>query len=36
MSLYVGLDTYVGPVYFLWGKTFGEDSGLYFRWGYMR
>lgn len=36
MSLYVGLDTYVGPVYLLWGKTFGEDSGLYFRWGYMR
>lgn len=34
VSVYVGLDTFIGPVYLLWGKTFGEESGLYFRWGY--
>lgn len=33
-SIYIGLDTLFGPVYLVYGKTFGDDSGLYFRWGY--
>ena len=29
MSLLVGLDTIVGPLYFGWGRTFGGDSAFY-------
>ncbi|HEX5129394.1 MAG TPA: patatin-like phospholipase family protein [Usitatibacter sp.] len=28
-SLFMGLDSLVGPLYFAWGKTFGGDSAFY-------
>jgi NTE family protein len=28
-SLFVGLDSIVGPLYFAWGKTFGGESAIY-------
>jgi NTE family protein len=28
-SLFLGLDTIIGPLYFGWGHTFGGDSALY-------
>ena len=28
-SLFVGLDSIIGPLYFAYGKTFGGDSALY-------
>jgi NTE family protein len=28
-SLFVGLDSLMGPLYFAWGKTFGGDSAFY-------
>ena len=28
-SIFVGLDSIVGPLYFAWGKTFGGESAIY-------
>jgi NTE family protein len=28
-SLFVGLDSLLGPLYFAWGKTFGGESAFY-------
>ena len=30
MSLFLGLDTIIGPMYLGWGKTFGGDTAIYF------
>ncbi len=32
-SVFVASDTWVGPVYLVLGRTFGEDSSLTFYWG---
>lgn len=34
LSLYVGVDSLIGPVILTFGRTMGEGSGLYFLWGY--
>lgn len=32
-SIYIGVDSIVGPLYLSYGRTFGEDDALYFLWG---
>lgn len=33
-SLFVGIDSIVGPLYLIGGRTIGEGSGVYFFWGH--
>lgn len=35
-GLYLGADTWIGPIYLVGGKTFGGDSAVYFMWGHIR
>lgn len=32
-SIYIGVDSIVGPLYLSYGRTFGEDDAVYFLWG---
>lgn len=32
-SLFLGVDTLIGPMYLGAGRAFGRDSAIYFRWG---
>lgn len=34
LSFYVGVDSLIGPIIFTIGRTAGEGTGVYFRWGY--
>ena len=35
-GLYLGADTWIGPIYLVGGKTFGGSSAIYFMWGHIR
>ena len=32
-SIYIGIDSLVGPLYLSYGRTFGDDQAVYFLWG---
>ena len=32
-SVYVGIDSLIGPLFFSYGRTFGDESAFFFLWG---
>ncbi len=34
-SVFLGADTWIGPIYLVGGRTFGGSSGVYFVWGHI-
>lgn len=32
-SVYIGIDSLIGPLFLSYGRTFGDDSALFFLWG---
>lgn len=32
-SIYLGIDSLIGPLFLSYGRTFGDDSAFYFLWG---
>lgn len=35
-GVFLGADTWVGPIYLVGGRTFGGDSAIYFMWGHIQ